>query len=51
MEDKALWEEMDRQRFLLSPVYGEEAQKIMGELFATPPEVIDRAKVLVKIGL
>ena len=51
LEDKALWDEMDRQRFLLSPVFGEEAQRIMGELMATPPDVIERAKALVKIGL
>lgn len=51
VDDPGMREELERQRFSLSPVYGEDAQKIMGELYATPPEVIKRAQMLVKAGL
>ena len=48
VDDPGMREELERQRFALSPVYGEDAQRIMGELYATPPEVIKRAQALVK---
>jgi tripartite-type tricarboxylate transporter receptor subunit TctC len=51
VDDPGMRDELERQRFSLSPVYGEEAEKIMGELYATPPEVIKRAQTLVKSGL
>jgi tripartite-type tricarboxylate transporter receptor subunit TctC len=51
VDDPGMREELERQRFSLSPVYGEEAEKIMGELYATPPDVIKRAQMLVKSGL
>lgn len=50
VDDPAMREELEKQRFALSPVYGEDAQRIMGELYATPPEVIKRAQMLVKVG-
>ena len=49
-DDPGMREELERQRFALSPVYGEDAQRIMGELYATPPDVIKRAQALVKSG-
>jgi tripartite-type tricarboxylate transporter receptor subunit TctC len=51
VDDPGMREELERQRFSLSPVYGEDAQRIMGELYETPPDVIARASKLVKAGL
>lgn len=50
VDDPGMREELERQRFALSPVYGEDAQRIMTELYATPPDVIKRAQALVKSG-
>lgn len=49
VDDPAMRAELERQRFALSPVYGEDALKIITELYATPPEVVEGAQKLVRI--
>ncbi|HEY4136172.1 MAG TPA: tripartite tricarboxylate transporter substrate-binding protein [Alphaproteobacteria bacterium] len=51
VDDPGMRQELERQRFALSAVYGEDAERIMKELYATPDDVIKRAQSLVKIGM
>ncbi len=49
VDDPAMRAELERQRFALSPVYGEDAERIIKELYATPSDVVEGAQRLVKI--
>jgi tripartite-type tricarboxylate transporter receptor subunit TctC len=49
VDDPAMRAELERQKFSLSPVYGEDAERIIKELYATPPDVVEGAQALVKI--
>jgi len=49
VDDPAMRAELERQRFALSPVYGEDAERIIKELYATPADVVAGAQKLVKI--
>jgi tripartite-type tricarboxylate transporter receptor subunit TctC len=49
VDDPAMRAELERQKFSLSPVYGEDAERIIKELYATPPDVVEGAQQLVKI--
>jgi tripartite-type tricarboxylate transporter receptor subunit TctC len=51
MEDHEFQAEMEQQRSALSPIYGEEAQKIIDGLLGAAPDTVARARKLVRIGL
>jgi tripartite-type tricarboxylate transporter receptor subunit TctC len=50
VDDPAMRAELDRQRYSLSPIYGEDAERIIKELYATPAEVVEGARNLVRIS-
>jgi tripartite-type tricarboxylate transporter receptor subunit TctC len=44
LNDKALRAEADRMQLDVEPIPGEELQKLVAELYATPPHLIERAR-------
>ena len=46
MQDKEFLTELDKRKFDLDPVPGEELEKIVKEVMSQPPEVIARMKKL-----
>jgi hypothetical protein len=52
LDDKALRAEADKMQFDVDPMPGDELQKLVAELYATPPHLIERARqaLTVKAG-
>lgn len=48
LEDKALLAEADKQKYAISPVFGDEAQEIVGRIYATSGETIEATRGLLK---
>jgi hypothetical protein len=46
MEDKEFLEELDKRKFDLDPVHGEDLEKIVKDVMSQPPDVIGRMKKL-----
>jgi tripartite-type tricarboxylate transporter receptor subunit TctC len=49
MEDKDLRAEAEKTRLAIDPVYGDEAQALIERLYATPPDVIERTRKIVRV--
>ena len=48
--DPELREEAVRLRLAIDPTFGEEAQVVITKLYASPPELVTRARNLVRIS-
>ena len=48
LHDPQLLDEANKQRYAISPVFGEEAQEIVGRIYATSGETIDATRALLK---
>jgi tripartite-type tricarboxylate transporter receptor subunit TctC len=48
-EDPDLLAEAKKTRLALDPMYGEEAQELVKRLYATPPDVIERTRHIVRV--
>ena len=44
MEDKEFLAELDKRKFDLDPVPGEELEKIVKEVMSQPPDIVERMK-------
>jgi tripartite-type tricarboxylate transporter receptor subunit TctC len=44
LNDKNLRMEADKMQFDVDPISGEELQKLVSDLYATPPHLIERAR-------
>jgi tripartite-type tricarboxylate transporter receptor subunit TctC len=49
VQDPELLADMERLNYRISPVLGEEAQKLMADVYATPEEVISRVREIVAV--
>jgi tripartite-type tricarboxylate transporter receptor subunit TctC len=50
IEDPELQADAEKQRLAIDPTFGEEAQDIIGRLYRSPPEVIERMRRIVQIS-
>ena len=48
MQDKAFLAEADKIKLEITPVTGEAVQKLVAEIYSTPPEIVRRAAQAVK---
>ena len=46
LKDEAFLAEARKQHLLLDPVDGEEAERIMAQIYAAPPDLIRKAKAV-----
>jgi tripartite-type tricarboxylate transporter receptor subunit TctC len=50
IEDPELRADADKQRLAIDPTFGEEAQNVIGRLYRSPPEVIERMRKIVQFS-
>jgi hypothetical protein len=48
MKDPAFIAETQKLRLPLSPVVGEAARKVVDDIYAIPPEIVEAAKVVIR---
>jgi hypothetical protein len=48
LKDNAFLADAKKQRLLLDPVRGAEAEKIMKQIYAAPPDLIKKAKAALR---
>jgi hypothetical protein len=48
MKDKAFLAEADKAQLEITPISGEEVQKLVAEVYKTPPEIVQRAAEILK---
>jgi tripartite-type tricarboxylate transporter receptor subunit TctC len=49
IEDPELRAEAAAQRLAIDPIYGEEAEQIIKQIYQSPPELVERARKIIRV--